>query len=233
VNVANASPVADWSTAEIWDVFLALVDRESPLPGLATALAPYRAAFEAVVGQIRVEHRCFANRYYRTEDRRPIVNPTNIEHLTRLLHYFSQELAAKGAPELVLDCLFYVLKGRCHINLFYRQRIPGFFFALHAIGAVLGYGSYGRFLIVHQGATVGESHGRYPTLGDAVVIGPHAMVLGDSRIGDNVWIGAGALVIDRAVPANSIVVGRPPNLEIRPNPNDNRKIWFDLDMIAA
>lgn len=222
-----------WNDDDVWNVFREIVERDGPIPGLAAAIDPYRMEFVAVAAQVRKEHACLANRYFRTEDKRGIVNPINLEHLTRLIHYFNQRLVECGAPEPLLDCLFYVLKGRCHINLFYRQKLPGFFFALHAIGAVLGYGKYGRFLIVNQGATVGHNRGCYPTLGDGVVIGPHATVLGNCSIGNNVWIGAGALVIDSDIPDNSIVIGRKPNLEIKPNPRDNRSVWFDMDMLAA
>jgi hypothetical protein len=139
IDVLSAGKPADWTTDAIWDVFAGIAERESPLRGLVHALASHRDAFDEVVDQLRAEHRCLANRYFRTDDKRPIVNPTNIEHLTRLLHYLNQKLVERGVDEIVLDCLFYILKGRCHINLFYRQRLPGFFFALHAIGAVLGY----------------------------------------------------------------------------------------------
>lgn len=232
MDVLSARPDR-WTDDDVWEIFREIVERESPLPGLGAAVAPFRAEFAAVAAQVRKEHAYLANRYYRTEDKRGIVNPLNLEHLTRLLHYFNQRLVACNTPESLLDCLFYVLKGRCHINLFYRQKLPDFFFALHAIGAVLGYGDYGRFLIVHQGSTIGESHGRYPTLSDCVVVGPHAMVLGNCSIGRNVWIGAGALVIDTDIPDNSVVFGCKPNLEIRPNPRDNRSAWFDMDMLAA
>jgi serine O-acetyltransferase len=233
MDLATAGAPAGWSDDDVWEVFLGVVERETPIPGLARSLQDYRSVFADVVRQVRAEHACLDNRYFRTEEKRGIVNPANIEHLTRLIHYLNQRLVERDAPELMLDCLFYVLKGRCQINLFYRQRLSEFFFALHALGAVLGYGEYGRFLIVNQGATVGHNRGRYPTLGEGVVIGPHAAVLGGCSIGNNVWIGAGALVIDTDVPDNSIVIGRKPHLQIKPNLGDNRAVWFDMDMIKA
>lgn len=233
MNVGEAADVAVWTDADVWDVFLDLVERESPLPGLANALRSHEDAFLGVAARVRAEHSFLANRHFRTPAKRGIVNPANIEHLTRLIHYFSQSLVERNVRELVLDCLFYVLKGRCHINLFYRQRLRGYFFALHAIGAVLGYGEYGEFLIVHQGATVGQNHGRYPQLGNGVVVGPHAMILGECRIGDNVWVGARALIIDTDIPDNSIVIGAKPNVTVYPNPRDNRAEWFDMEMLAA
>ena len=232
MDLATSPSSNEWTDSDVWDIFRNLVDRESPISGLGAALRKYEREFLSIAAQTRYEHSCVDNRYFRTPKKIGIVNPTNIEHLTRLIIYFNQRLVEQAADEVILDCLFYVLKGRCHINFFYGQKLPGFFFALHALGAVLGARQYGRFLVVHQGSTIGESRGRYPTLGDGVVVGPHAMVLGESTIGRNVWIAAGALVIDEDIPENSIVLGRKPNREIRPNPRDNRATWFDMEMIA-
>jgi serine O-acetyltransferase len=49
---------------------------------------------------------------------------------------------------------------------------------------------------------------RHPTLGDHVVVGSGAKVLGNIRIGNNVRVGAGSVII-RSVPDNSTVVGVP------------------------
>ena len=54
----------------------------------------------------------------------------------------------------------------------------------------------------------GERGKRHPTLGNRVVIGTGAKVLGNIRIGDNVKIGAGSVVV-HPVPDHSTVVGVP------------------------
>ena len=59
-----------------------------------------------------------------------------------------------------------------------------------------------------MGGTGGEKGKRHPTLGNRVVVGTGAKVLGNIRIGDNVKIGAGSVVV-YAVPDNSTVVGVP------------------------
>ncbi len=63
-----------------------------------------------------------------------------------------------------------------------------------------------------QGVTLGgtgkEKRKRHPTLGDNVIVGAGARILGNIKIKDNVRIGAGSVVI-RPVPRNSTVVGIP------------------------
>lgn len=83
----------------------------------------------------------------------------------------------------------------------------------HGMGVVIGETSIiGDNVTMFQGATLGgtgkEKGKRHPTLGNNVVVGAGAKILGNIIIGDNVNIGANAVVI-RDVPSNSTVVGVP------------------------
>jgi len=83
----------------------------------------------------------------------------------------------------------------------------------HGIGVVVGETSIiGKNVTIYQGVTLGgtgkERGKRHPTIGDNVVIGSGAKVLGDIMIGDNVQIGSNAVVI-KDVSDNSTVVGVP------------------------
>lgn len=67
----------------------------------------------------------------------------------------------------------------------------------------------GKGCRIQQGVTIGtrrQIKGDFPTIGDNVFIGAHAIVLGDIRIGNRVKIGAGAIVL-KDVPDNTTVVG--------------------------
>ncbi|NER83232.1 MAG: serine O-acetyltransferase [Leptolyngbya sp. SIO1D8] len=83
----------------------------------------------------------------------------------------------------------------------------------HGMGVVIGetaiVGNYG---LIYQGVTLGgtgkESGKRHPTLGENVVVGAGAKVLGNIQIGNNVRIGAGSVVL-REVPSDCTVVGVP------------------------
>ncbi|MBE6525399.1 MAG: serine O-acetyltransferase [Candidatus Methanomethylophilaceae archaeon] len=87
------------------------------------------------------------------------------------------------------------------------------FFIDHATGIVIGETTIiGNNVMIYQGVTLGgvsTSKGkRHPTLGDNVVIGANASVLGNITIGNNVRIGAGSVVV-KDVPDDCTVVGIP------------------------
>ncbi|MBN1304294.1 MAG: serine O-acetyltransferase [Anaerolineales bacterium] len=87
------------------------------------------------------------------------------------------------------------------------------FFIDHGMGVVIGEtAEIGSDVTLYHGVTLGgtslEKGKRHPTLGDRVVIGAGAKVLGAIEIGDDTRIGANAVVV-RSVAPNSVVVGVP------------------------
>jgi len=87
------------------------------------------------------------------------------------------------------------------------------FFIDHGTGVVIGETTIiGDDVLIYQQVTLGGTGSahtkRHPTIGNNVIIGAGAKVLGNITIGDNVRIGAGSVVIND-VPANSTVVGIP------------------------
>lgn len=89
---------------------------------------------------------------------------------------------------------------------------PGVFID-HGMGVVIGETAVlGQNVTLYQGVTLGgvgyQTGKRHPTIGDNVTIGAGAIVLGNIEIGDNVTIGAGSVVV-KSVPGNCTVVGVP------------------------
>lgn len=87
------------------------------------------------------------------------------------------------------------------------------FFIDHGMGVVIGETAIvGEYVLLYQGVTLGgtgkESGKRHPTVGNNVVVGAGAKVLGNIEIGNNVRIGAGSVVL-RNVPSDCTVVGVP------------------------
>jgi len=87
------------------------------------------------------------------------------------------------------------------------------FFIDHGMGVVIGEtAEIGDDVLLYQGATLGgtgkEKGKRHPTLGNDIVVGAGAKILGPVKIGNNCKIGAGSVVI-QDVPDNSTVVGIP------------------------
>jgi len=87
------------------------------------------------------------------------------------------------------------------------------FFIDHGMGVVIGETTIiGDDVTLYQGVTLGgtgkETGKRHPTLGDGVIVGVGAAVLGAITVGEQSKVGGGAVVIDD-VPAHSTVVGIP------------------------
>src|SRR5262249_57097079 len=83
-----------------------------------------------------------------------------------------------------------------------------------------------------QGVTLGgtsrERGKRHPTLGDNVVVGAGAKIIGAFKIGDGSRIGAGSVVV-REVPPNSVVVGVPGRVTYR----DGQRVTGVIDLNQA
>jgi len=102
-------------------------------------------------------------------------------------------------------------------------RIGEGFFIDHGMGVVIGETSeIGDDVTLYQGVTLGgTSHQRtkrHPTLGNNVVVGVGAQLIGDITIGDNAKVGAGSVVVT-SVPANATVVGVPGRVVAVRNPD--------------
>jgi len=108
-------------------------------------------------------------------------------------------------------------------------RIGRGLFIDHGAGVVIGETcEIGDNVTIYQGVTLGgtgkEKGKRHPTVGNNVIIGSGAKVLGPFKIGDNSKIGAGSVVLQE-VPPNSTVVGIPGKIVVQ----NGRRVTNDLD----
>ncbi len=107
------------------------------------------------------------------------------------------------------------------------------FFIDHGMGVVIGETAViGDNCLLYQGVTLGgtgkDKGKRHPTLGNNVMIGSGAKVLGPFRVGDNVKIAANAVVLEE-IPDNCTAVGVPARIVRR----DGKKVspTSDLDQV--
>jgi serine O-acetyltransferase len=101
---------------------------------------------------------------------------------------------------------------------------PGLFID-HGMGVVIGEtAELGANVTLYHGVTLGgtswQKGKRHPTLGDNVVVGAGAKILGAFTIGENSRVGANAVVV-KPVPANAVVVGVPGEVVARHKPRVN------------
>ena len=93
------------------------------------------------------------------------------------------------------------------------------FFIDHGMGVVIGETTIiGDDVTLYQGVTLGgtgkEKGKRHPTLGNNVVVGGGAKILGNVTVGENCRVGAGSVVLSD-VPDNSTIVGVPGHIIFR------------------
>lgn len=86
----------------------------------------------------------------------------------------------------------------------------------------MGRAKYGNGFFFYQCCTVGgpkdeEGNIYYPVIGENVHMYANSSVLGNCKIGNNVNIGAGAIVKNQNIPDNCTVFGQSPNLIIKQN----------------
>ncbi len=128
------------------------------------------------------------------------------------LHRLAHKLRDVGVPLLPrwISQLNRFLTG---IEIHPGARIGHGLFIDHGAGVVIGETTeIGDNVTMYQGVTLGgtgkQTGKRHPTVGDNVVFGAGAKVLGAVTVGDNAKIGAGSVVVSN-VPKGSTVVGNP------------------------
>ena len=129
-----------------------------------------------------------------------------------ILHRIAHWLWLKGVP-VIPRLISHISRFLTGIEIHPGANIGFGFFIDHGMGVVIGETAIiGNNVTLFQGVTLGgtgkEKGKRHPSLGNNIVVGVGAKVLGDIVIGDNVKIGANSVVLE-SVPPGSTVVGVP------------------------
>lgn len=129
-----------------------------------------------------------------------------------LLHRLAHRLHQAGFPFLA-RLISQSSRFFTGIEIHPGAQIGRRFFIDHGMGVVIGETTeVGDDVLLYQGVTLGgtgkEKGKRHPTIGDNVVIGTGAKILGNIKVGNHSKIGAGSVVI-HSVPDHSTVVGVP------------------------
>jgi len=158
-----------------------------------------------------------------------------------LLHRLAHWLQRTGLP-VIPRLISHYNRWATGIEIHPGARIGPGFFIDHGMGVVISETSeIGRDVTLYQGVTLGgtgkERGKRHPTLGDRVMVGVGAKILGAVTIGEGAKIGAGAVVLSD-VPAYATAVGVPAKVVSYQEPDgSSRRVEHlpdpELDMIAA
>ena len=141
----------------------------------------------------------------------------------RQLHRLAHVLHTPGLrlPARLISHLGRALTG---IEIHPCAQIGEKFFIDHGMGVVIGETTViGNNCHLYQGVTLGGTSTkrakRHPTLGEGVVVGAGAKIIGAVNIGDDAKIGAGSVVVTN-VPPNATVVGVPGHIVAYADPGD-------------
>lgn len=132
----------------------------------------------------------------------------------RRAHWFYQH----GRKNIALFISF-INRSMTGIEIHPAAKIADGFFIDHGMGVVIGETTeIGQNVTLYKGVVLGgtgKEHGkRHPTIGHNVVVSSNAIVLGSIKIGNNVKIGAGSVVLND-VPDNCTVVGVPGRIVVK------------------
>lgn len=159
----------------------------------------------------------------------------------RLGHRLAHTLHRWGVP-LLPRMISHVNRFFTGIEIHPGARIGEGLFIDHGMGVVIGETSViGDNVTIYQGVTLGGTSlqrvKRHPTLGNNVVVGVGAKLIGNITIGDNTKIGAGSVVVE-SVPANATVVGVPGRVIAVRNPDTDTverlpdPVWERLENLS-
>jgi serine O-acetyltransferase len=149
---------------------------------------------------------------------------------TIYLYFLSNTIWQRSGDTAAATRLFLMNKAFNGIDLFYEIAMPEVFYIGHSVGIVLAKATYGNFLVLYQGVTVGRHKDQIPAIGERVVLYPYTAVAGRAVIEDDCVISQGTRVINKRVPAGSLVFAgdRPGELAFRPRPDDLLQEYFRL-----
>ncbi len=144
-----------------------------------------------------------------------------------MLHRVAHFLWKKGDKSLA-RFISHINRTLTGIEIHPGATIGRRFFIDHGMGVVIGETTeIGDDVLLYQGVVLGgtstEKRKRHPTIGNNVVIGAGAVVLGAITVGDNSRIGAGSVVI-KPVPPCATVVGVPGRIV-----GETKREHIDLD----
>ncbi len=143
--------------------------------------------------------------------------------LHRIAHFFWQ----KGF-KLVARLISHLSRFLTGVEIHPGAKIGLRFFIDHGSNVVIGETTeIGDDVLIYQGVTLGgttlEKKKRHPTIGNNVIIGAGAIILGPIKIGNNARIAAGSVVV-KDVPDNAIVIGVPGRIGLGFTTEEIRKL---------
>lgn len=173
---------------------------------------------DSVLERCRINFQASDNKYFMANGGG--YNPFHSVMNMIFLYYMSNELYKKGKSSELCDKVYYLNKIMNAVDLFYAINLPEKFGAEHPLSSVMGRAKYGNGFFFYQGCTVGGNRDKegmlhYPIIGENVKMFANSSIIGKCTIGNNVTLGAGAMIKNADIPDNTLVFGQSPNLILK------------------
>jgi serine O-acetyltransferase len=211
------------SSTEFADYVSRLLD--SHFPDGQPVAAHVTAHLDASLERTRIAFSNIHRKYY-NDNRRVEFSHLNSDHMSAFLYLLGNTIYRAGGDIEVATKLFYLNKVMNGLDLYFSVSLPETFLLVHPVGSVIGNATYGDYLTIYQGCTVGADKGVYPTFGEGTILYSGVSVLGHTTVGDNVVFAANSFVINSEVPGNSVVTGQYPSHEVKPTSRSVQQRMF-------
>ena len=163
-----------------------------------------------ILSDIRLDLEMLIRNDPSVESKRDAVFSTS---LRGLIYYRVYHHLYKKGYKFIAMYLYYRAKRKYGMDIHPAAEIEPGVLIDHGAGIVIGSTAFvGKGTIIYHGVTLGarriKKGKRHPSIGRNVLIGNHASILGDIKVGDNAKIGANSVVLDN-IPPFATVVGIP------------------------
>lgn len=158
---------------------------------------------------------------------RAYFNHLHSDHYATFLYFASNAAWRMGDDKLAakLYCLNKALNG---FMCTYDTLLPERFLIIHSVGMLLGKATYSDYFVALHDVTIGTDRGMAPHLGRELVVCGGASIIGDCKIGQNVSVSAGSLILNQSVPDGHVVAKTSPALLMRPAKRNLIDVYFDI-----
>ncbi|MEW6593983.1 MAG: hypothetical protein AB1413_03835 [Thermodesulfobacteriota bacterium] len=143
----------------------------------------------------------------------PRLMQADIATFAVFLYRLERQLFLANPDNALLPLLSSLMRIRSGAEMYYSTDIGPGLNVQHGVGIVIGPRNViGRNFMIHQGVTIGQQRAWSPNekvvIGNDVILFAGSKVFGNIAIGDNVWVGANAVVV-QSLDSNGVYAGIP------------------------
>ena len=170
------------------------------------------SAFELALLRTEKCFKCITFPAYNNECGETFFSHLHADQYAHFLYFFSNSLWGISQNKNICDKILSLNRLLNGFFLSYKCKLPDYFFLGHPIGSIIGNAVYNDYLVIFQNVTVNtdqkEDGSPAPEIGRGVFLGAGAKVIGNKKIGDRVSLSVDALVYDKDIPDDSVVIRR-------------------------